>query len=346
MRWELSAEQADLRTVLRAWLREHCTTADVRTWADARDAGPFERRFAADGWAGVGTPEELGGQGGGLVEQAIVAEELGRAVAPSALWTGSVLAAPALAGAPDAAAGLFAGEPVVLAVPSDAVPGPRHARGPGPVRSVLGGDRGARLLVPGRDGAFLLVGPDDADVVARALTDGTRSVADVGAPRAAVDVPGDVDAVLGAVALRAAVLVSADALGAAERMLEMSVAYALERRQFGVPIGSFQAVQHAAAQMLVQVESARSIVYLAAASVGSGHPDAGMHAAAAKAQVTAGAAVLADTALTLHGAIGYTWEHDLQLSYKRAKLDRVLFGAPKAWNERIAAALELVPAPV
>lgn len=76
------------------------------------------------------------------------------------------------------------------------------------MRSVLGGDRGARLLVPGRDGAFLLVGADDVDVVARALTDGTRSVADVEEARAAVEVPGDVDAVLGAVALRGAVFVS------------------------------------------------------------------------------------------------------------------------------------------
>jgi alkylation response protein AidB-like acyl-CoA dehydrogenase len=100
-------------------------------------------------------------------------------------------------------------------------------------------------------------------------------------------------------------------------------------------------VKHAAAQMLVQVESARSIVYLAAASVQAGHPDAHLHAAAAKAQVTAEAA---DTALTLHGAIGYTWEYDLQLYYKRAKLDRVLYGAPSAWNERLAAALDLVPA--
>jgi alkylation response protein AidB-like acyl-CoA dehydrogenase len=177
------------------------------------------------------------------------------------------------------------------------------------------------------------------------LIDRTRTVGDVvfsgasGTPIAA-----DADAVMSGAALRAAVLVSADALGVVERMLEMVVEYAKQRHQFGVPIGSFQAVKHAAAQMLVLVESGRSIVYLAAASVEAGHPDAPLHAAAAKAQVTAGVAEAADTALTLHGAIGYTWEHDLQLYYKRAKLDRVLFGAPAAWNERIATALELVPA--
>jgi alkylation response protein AidB-like acyl-CoA dehydrogenase len=145
------------------------------------------------------------------------------------------------------------------------------------------------------------------------------------------------------VALRAAVLASADSLGVAEQMLDMAVEYSTQRQQFGVPIGSFQAVKHAAAEMLVVVESARSIVYLAAASIEAGHPDAALHAAAAKAQVTAKAAQAADTSLTLHGAIGYTWEHDLQLYYKRAKLGARLFGSPQAWNERIADALELVP---
>jgi alkylation response protein AidB-like acyl-CoA dehydrogenase len=141
--------------------------------------------------------------------------------------------------------------------------------------------------------------------------------------------------------LRAAVLVAADALGVTERMLAMTVEYAGQRKQFGVPIGSFQAVKHAAAEMLVTVESARSIVFLAAASVEARHPDASLHAAAAKAQVTEAAARAADTALTLHGAVGYTWEHDLQLAYKRAKLDERLCGAPSAWNERIAVALAL-----
>ena len=88
--------------------------------------------------------------------------------------------------------------------------------------------------------------------------------------------------------------------------------------------------------MLVQVESARSIVHLAAASAEAGHPDAHLHAATAKAQVTAGAADAAAAAPTIHGATGYTWEHDLQLYCGRSDLDRVLTGAPSAWNERTA----------
>jgi alkylation response protein AidB-like acyl-CoA dehydrogenase len=128
-------------------------------------------------------------------------------------------------------------------------------------------------------------------------------------------------------------------------MLDLAVEYAGQRHQFGVPIGSFQAVKHAAATMLVGIEAARSIVYFAAASVDAPadrrDPQWLLHAAAAKAQVTAEAARAADSALTLHGAVGYTWEHDLQLSYKRAKLDEALFGAPEAWNRLIADGLSL-----
>jgi len=127
-------------------------------------------------------------------------------------------------------------------------------------------------------------------------------------------------------------------------MLQLAVDYSKQRQQFGRPIGSFQAVKHAAAQMLVTVESSMSIVCYAAQSAEEGLPERATHAAVAKAQVTRGGAEIADSALTLHGAIGYTWEHDLHLFYKRAKLDRVLFGTPTAWNERIADVLPLVPA--
>ena len=142
-------------------------------------------------------------------------------------------------------------------------------------------------------------------------------------------------------ALRAAVLTAADALGAMVRMRELAVAYSAQRTQFGQPIGSFQAVKHAAAQLLVDEEAVRSLVYYAAATVDAGDPAAPLHAAATKAQSSAAAAKAADSALTLHGAIGYTWEHDLHLYYKRAKLDAELFGAASVWNERIATALEL-----
>jgi alkylation response protein AidB-like acyl-CoA dehydrogenase len=180
----------------------------------------------------------------------------------------------------------------------------------------------------------------------RPLLDRSRRVADVSLDEVTarrLDV--DAHASMNEMTSRAAVLVAADALGACERMLQLAVDYSKQRQQFGQPIGSFQAVKHAAAQMLVTVESSMSIAFYAAQSVEEHLAECATHAAVAKAQVTGHAADLADSALTLHGAIGYTWEHDLQLFYKRAKLDRVLFGTPAAWNERIADALALVHVP-
>jgi alkylation response protein AidB-like acyl-CoA dehydrogenase len=355
MRWELSAEQADFRTVLAGWLGEACPSATLRGWLDAGDHAPFEEQFVADGWFGVGSPEDLGGEGGGLVELALAAEELARRAAPSSAWLGSMLALPALAAVPEAAKALLAdGITTVLAVPAGAVPAGLSevtADGSqlrGTVATVLAGGRAQRLVVPTggpRPSLHLVeVGQPSVLVRGRALTDRSRSVADVEFDGAhGTVIPIDVQEAMEAVALRAAVLVAADALGVMEQMLDATVEYATQREQFGVPIGSFQAVKHAAAEMLVKVESARSIVYLAAASVQAGHPDAPLHAAAAKAQVCGAGATAADTALTLHGAIGYTWEHDLQIFYKRAKLDAELFGSPAAWNERLAELLPLVP---
>jgi alkylation response protein AidB-like acyl-CoA dehydrogenase len=358
MRWEFSEEQRLFQDALRSWLMKQAPGEAVRSWQDADDPTPYEKALVAEAWLGVGTSEKLGGQGGDLIELAISAEEFGRAAAPSSAWLATVLAAPALANDPAlAAAVLGKGEFAALAMPvAAALDEPARAvsldggRLRGRVENVLGADRVRHLVVPIDDAGRtrLLVTDavgDGVSVVPRRLLDRSRSVADVvfdGAPAVALDV--DAADVLGSAALRSAVLVAADALGAMDRMLALAVDYSKQRHQFGVPIGSFQAVKHAAATMLVAVESARSIVYFAAASVEQGHPDRVLHAAAAKAQVTADAARVADSALTMHGAIGYTWEYDLQLFYKRAKLDEYLFGTPEMWNERLAAALPLTPA--
>jgi alkylation response protein AidB-like acyl-CoA dehydrogenase len=357
MRWELSAEQQLFQAALQGWLAKTCSPAGVRGWQDSGDPEPYEQSLVAEAWLGVGTAEELGGQGGGLIELALAAEAFGRAAAPSSAWLATVLAVPAFASSPDlGAAALGKGEFAALAVPAGGPPdgAPSVAfdgsRLDGRVESVLGADRARHLVVPVSDGdGVTLVLADTADgnvqVSPRRLLDRSRSVADVifdGATATALDA--DAAPVLSAAALRAAVLVAADALGAMGRMLSMAVDYTLQRHQFGAPIGSFQAVKHAAATMLVGVEAARSITYFAAASVDQQHPDCALHAAAAKAQVTADAVRAADSALMLHGAIGYTWEYDLQLFYKRAKLDGPLFGSPAVWNERLASALPLMPA--
>lgn len=357
MRWELSAEQADFRAVFADWLGETCASETLRGWLASGDHAAFDERLVADGWFGVGSAEDLGGEGGGLVELALAAEELGRVAAPASAWLGSMLAIPAVAAMPEAAKALLSdGVTTVLAVSAGTVPTSApgiagHNGGlVGTMSTVLGAQRAKRLVVPvaGAHGRALhLVDVDQAGVRIRVqgLTDRSRSVADVvldGARGSVIPVD-DVAAVLEDAAMRAAVLVAADALGVMERMLDDTVEYVQQRKQFGVAIGSFQAVKHAAAEMLVKVEAARSIVYLAAASVESGHEDAPLHAAAAKAQVCGSAAAAADSALTLHGAIGYTWEHDLQVFYKRAKLDAELFGSPGAWNDILADRLPLLP---
>ncbi len=346
MRWGLDPEQQMLQDALGGWLARVATPVAVRGWLDSADASGFESALADEGWFALGTAEERGGQGGGLLELALAAEQFARAAVPSSTWMATVLALPAL---PDEAAesAIEEGQRLALAVRSDApiAAGELTASDgtvSGEVELVLGGDRADRFVVPAA-GRLHLVDAAATTVVPTLLVDRSRVAATVrfdAAPAAVLDV--DAEEFLAGAALRSAVLLAADALGAASRMLELAVEYSGQRTQFGVPIGSFQAVKHAAATMLVAEEASRSLVYYAAASVDAGLPEAPLHAAAAKAQVTRAAVESAESALTLHGAIGYTWEHDLQLLYKRAKLDLVLGGAPSLWNERIADALELV----
>lgn len=355
MEWKLSEEQDAYQRTIRDWLADVAPSATVRQWLDAGDGSAFESRFVSGGWAGVGLPEELGGQGGGLVELALTAEELARAAVPSAGWLATVLAVPALKGRADLVEAALAGETVALLVPAETVPDeapPLWVDAAGAITGkaprVLAGDTATRFVVPVGEGAarelrLVEAAAPGVGLTVRPLLDLSRSVADVTLDRVP-SVPLDVDAaeVLRQASARAAVLVAADSLGATERMLDLVVEYSKQRHQFGVPIGSFQAVKHAAAVILVGVEAARSAVYFAAASVDGDDPQAALHAAAVKAQVTAEGVRAADSALTMHGAVGYTWEHDLHLFFKRAKLDEKLFGAPAVWNERIAQGLALV----
>jgi alkylation response protein AidB-like acyl-CoA dehydrogenase len=354
MQWKLTDEQEAYQDALAGWLRSVADPAQVRAWLDKGEEEAFAERFVRDGLAGVGFEEALGGQGGGLVELALTAEHLGRHSAPSASWLATVLAVPALADRPEIAAAALGGSTVTYAAPADLPPdcGPvleldDAGRVSGTVPRVLAGAHAAHLVVLAQNHdrrELRLIDTTTTGVSVRPceLLDRSRSVADIELTNAgSVPLELDADVVVSEMSARAAVLVAADSLGAAHRMLDLAVEYSLQRKQFGVPIGSFQAVKHAAATILVGVEAARSIVYFAAASVGSRAENHALHAAAAKAQVTEQGARAADSALTMHGAIGYTWEHDLHLFYKRAKLDEVLFGSAARWNERIAQGLDL-----
>jgi alkylation response protein AidB-like acyl-CoA dehydrogenase len=353
--WKLTEEQEAYQDALRSWLASAADASQVREWLDKGDAAAFDERFVTDGLAGVGFDEELGGQGGGMVELALTAEQLGRSAAPSASWLATVVAVPALASRPELAAAVLNGATAAYAVPAEVAPDAApvldlddNGRVSGSVPRVLAADRAQHLVVlverhGQRELRVVDMSDDGASVTRRELLDRSRSVADVRLWTAASEpLDGDAEGTLADASARAGVLVAADSLGAAHRMLDLSVEYSLQRKQFGVPIGSFQAVKHALATILVGVEAARSIVYFAAASVESGTEDNLLHAAAAKAQVTEEGVRTADSALTVHGAIGYTWEHDLHLFYKRAKLDEHLFGSVWDWNERIAAGLNLL----
>jgi alkylation response protein AidB-like acyl-CoA dehydrogenase len=135
------------------------------------------------------------------------------------------------------------------------------------------------------------------------------------------------------------VATAAESLGAADRVLEMTVAHAKERVQFGQPIGSFQAVKHRCADMLVDLEGMRSTVYHGAWSIAAGDPDASIAASTAKVWCADAARRIMASGLQVHGGVGFTWEHDLHLFLKRAQLDQVSFGAASFHRERLATIL-------
>lgn len=355
MDWKFSEEQTAYAEALQDWLESMVDSEKLRGWFDQGDHSEFVAAFQED-WGGAGISEEEGGQGGGLVELALTAEHLARVDAPSADWMATVLAAAALVDDTELAETALTEGTTALLAPVDQIPSTfvgvqqREDGLYGFIPTVLAGDTATQFIavVEGFHGTELHLVSPEADKITRTprrLLDKSRTVADIRLEGvASVRLNVDAAQVLQIIDQRAAVLTAADALGASQKMLDLSVEYSKQRKQFGVYIGSFQAVKHAAATIMVGVEAARSAVYYTAASVDSSQPDADLHAAAVKAQVTAEASRAADSALTIHGAIGYTWEHDLQLFYKRARLDETLFGSPDAWNDRLADALELTDA--
>jgi alkylation response protein AidB-like acyl-CoA dehydrogenase len=140
---------------------------------------------------------------------------------------------------------------------------------------------------------------------------------------------------------RAVVAISAELCGTAQRVLEMSVEYAKTRQQFGRPIGAYQAVSHKCADMLVQVESAKSLTYYAAWAVDNDAEDAPLAASMAKAYASDAARNVAGIGIQVHGGIGFTWEHDMHLYFKRAKWGETMLGDATYHRERVARLLEL-----
>ena len=325
------------------------------------------RLLAGSGWLGLEVPGALDGAGATFAEVAVVLEEMGRVATCSPYLGAVVLGVGALrlvepSPARDELLREAASGGVMLAAAT--VDAESHADGQVPFsleRSKHGmrlyGQAGfvpdaaeaERLLLlaldPGGLPSIVQVRPaaPGLGVAAQPVLDATRRFGLVTADAVPVSeasvwrFDGDPQACARRLLDRAAVAVACDSLGLSEAMLDATVGYARVREQFGRPIGSFQAVKHACADMLVQVRVAQELVRAAAASVADDDPDAWAAASMAKSYACGAAVDVVGKAMQLHGGIGYTWESGIHVYLKRALLNRSLFGSPAAHRRRLAA---------
>lgn len=357
---DLAEFHADLRAVAR----------DLLAGAAAGRA-PDWRAVAASGWLGLEVPAELDGAEATFAETAVLLEEIGRAAARGPYAAVAALGVGALAllepspGRDALLRGAAAGTAVpVLALAGEAVEGVPFAlerRSGGPVLTgtadfVPEAPAAGVLLLPALDGdgAPVLVaarpGAPGLEVAAVPVLDETRVFGTVearglplGKPAAdGAEAPavlrfrGDGAAAVRLLHARAAVAVACDSLGSSRAMLEAAVAYAGVREQFGRRIGSFQAVKHACADMLVQVTVTAGLVDAAVRALAQGGPGTAVAAAMAKAHACTVAVEVAGKAMQVHGGMGYTWESGVHVHLKRAALNRSLFGSPARHRARLA----------
>jgi alkylation response protein AidB-like acyl-CoA dehydrogenase len=367
-------EQELLRTSARRFLENECPSAFVRQRMAEPSAitDAFWQKLAEQGWFGILYPEALGGSGLGLVDMTVLMEEMGRVVMPGPFFSTVLLGGSAIleAGSSDqrqewlpriaegsAKASLAWTEPNARWDAAGIVATGRETSG-GFVLS------GTKLFVPDahlsdalviavrtrngstmEDGVSLFLVPKDVAGLAVTLLptiDGTRKLCEVRLDNVAV--PGA--ALLGErhggwqalarVLDRATVALCAEMCGGAQQVLDMTTAYAKIRIAFGKPIGSYQGVKHQAADMLVAIENAKSLTYYAAWAMDEGLSGAPLAASMAKAAASDMYRKVASTGIQLHGGIGMTWEHDLQLYFKRAKASEVAFGDATWHRERVA----------
>jgi alkylation response protein AidB-like acyl-CoA dehydrogenase len=369
---EFTSEQDELRDGVRTMLARECPISLVREVVE-KDAVPdaLWSQMVALGWPALTVPERAGGLGMGAVELAVVVEELGRVLAPGPFLPTVTQFAPVVAeaGSPEqqerflgaVAAGELTGT-LALVETSGSVDVGRVATTAERDRDgfVLDGTKtmvveaatADALAVIARTpesgggddgvGAFVVaradVGIEPVDALdpsrrlARVVLDGVRVGADhvLGQPGPAT-----------ATAVRRAVEVASTALavetvGAAQAIFDVTLAYAKEREQFGVPIGSFQAIKHKFADMLVALERARATSYFAALTIAEDDDRRALAASMAKAAAGDCAAMLAKEGIQIHGGIGYTWEHDMHLYVRRVKSNSLLFGNAAQHRARVA----------
>jgi alkylation response protein AidB-like acyl-CoA dehydrogenase len=373
LNFAFSDEQEEFRGVLRRFLEEKAPATELRrTFASPAgyDTALWKQMASELGLQGIHLPEAVGGQGFGFLELGIVLEEMGRALLPSPYFASSVLAAEAVRWAGGEADPLLRGiasgeaiatlawvepgagwDPAAVALEAHADGGAAY-RLVGAKHAVLSADAATHLVVaarlPGTRGATgltllaLETNAPGVRVVAEEPIDLARRVGRVeldGARGRLVGPAGGVGPGLTKALLRSTVALSAEMIGGAARALDMAVAYAKQRVQFARAIGSFQAVKHAAAEVLLEVELARSASYWAWWVADQDGPELAEAAPLAKSACAEAYSLAAATNLQIHGGIGFTYEADPQLHFRRARADAALLGEPGA--ERAALAREL-----
>jgi len=335
MDFGLTDDQRDIQRTARDLLSERATPARVREHAEAGTTDTaLWQELCELGWPGIAISEEHGGQGLGAIELSILCEELGRSLAPVPFLP-SAMAACVIeqAGSPEQRerwlGSLASGE--TIGALAGAVDGTAEL-------VVSGAEAGVIVLIED-DGNGRLLTPEDAEVSRITTIDPTRSAVRVSAaedwdpthPQALEDgCPG-----LG----HALVAVSSELVGVCERALEMTLAYVKDRKQFGVPVGAYQAVSHRCAQMLLDTEKARSLTALAAWSADADPEGLAEAAAMAKAASSDAGREVTAGAIQMHGGIGFTWEADVHWLYKRAQIDAVLLGGAGRSRAQLATIL-------
>jgi alkylation response protein AidB-like acyl-CoA dehydrogenase len=329
MRFSFDPDQRQFAQALRELLERECTPKDLRAVAQGEDGRSADRwrALAEMGVVGLTAPVDHGGLGLDEVGLVLLMEEAGRAALPEPLLETAV----AIALLRDVAGDdvrerwlrpVATGE-LMIAVGLRGLPVVAHA---GFVDGLLLEDEGSLHLLPG----------DSVTLTSRPSVDPTRPLATVKWQPTKASLIAEGETARGAATAafdRGALGAAAQLLGLAARMIEMAAAYANERVQFGKPIGTFQAVKHHLANALVRLEFARPVVYQAAWSVANDVPDRSRDVSMAKASASEAALVAARGSLQVHGAIGYTEEHDLHLWLKRTRALASAWGTP-AWHRR------------
>ena len=333
MDFELSGDQVALRDGARSLLDGRSTPTQVRAVVDAGggiDDGLWSA-MVEQGWTALAVTEDKGGLGLGIVELALLLEEVGGHVAPAPVLQ-QALALDALVtgdGPDELIDALTSGEAIgTVAFKPVTSDGTTVTGRPEPV---IHAPLARVLIVRTEDELFAVDGIESSPEPAM---DRTRSLGWVQLDGAAAVRLGGPEAVERFIDL-GALGHAAELLGASARVLDLSVEYAKERVQFGRPIGSFQAIKHRCADMLVDVEGMRSAVYHAAWALGAGDPDRSVAASTAKTWCSDASRRVMASGLQVHGGIGFTWEHDLHLFVKRAQLDAISFGDATWHRDRL-----------